>query len=190
MTASRPTPLTDIFDLLAAHWPAVAERLGRRQEAFLASAAQSAARHGLVDALSQARYLNLCFAFGPGFELKPQHEWALALLADERLQPLVKLHQVLHRARAELQRSGGDAATLVRADTRLLDDADAALQAQDRDAAPLPRQACDIEALELRVRRIHRRDLNKVWEFLKLVSLLVRLTDPTYHCRYNQDEIV
>lgn len=151
MTASRPTLLTDIFDLLAAHWPAVAERLGDRQAAFLASAAQSAARHGLVDALSQARYLNLCFAFGPGFELKPQHEWALALLADERLQPLVKLHQVLHRARAELQRSGGDAATLLRADTRLLDDADAALQAQDRDAAPLPRQACDIEALELRV---------------------------------------
>lgn len=152
MTVQASTDLLAApFDLLAAHWPAVAERLGGRQEAFLASAAQSAARHGLVDALSQARYLNLCFAFGPGFELKPQHEWALALLADERLQPLVKLHQVLHRARAELQRSGGDAATLLRADTRLLDDADAALQAQDRDAAPLPRQACDIEALELRV---------------------------------------
>lgn len=151
MTESQPLPLIDIFDLLAGHWPAVAERLGDRQAAFLASAAASAARHGLVDALSQARYLNLCFAFGPGFELKPQHEWALALLADERLRPHVKLHQVLHRAKAELQRSGGDAATLLRADTRLLDDADSALQAQDRDAAPLPRQACDIEALELRV---------------------------------------
>lgn len=151
MTASPPNPLTDIFDLLAAHWPAVAERLDGRQQAFLASAAQSAARHGLVDALSQARYLNLCFAFGPGFELKPQHEWALALLADERLQPLVKLHQVLHRGQAELQRSGGDAATLRRADARLLDDADAALHMQDADAPPLPRQACDIEALELRV---------------------------------------
>lgn len=144
-------PASDAFERIAAHWPAVAERLGERREAFLATAAQHAARHGLADALSQQRYLNLSFAFGPGFETRPQHEWALALLADERLLPQVKLHQLLHRAQAELQRSGGDAAALVRADGALLDAADAHARSQDADAAPLPRTACDIEAIDLRV---------------------------------------
>ncbi len=34
---------------------------------------------------------------------------------------------------------------------------------------PKPRPAPESQGLEVRVRRIHRRDLNKVWEFLKLV---------------------
>lgn len=41
--------------------------------------------------------------------------------------------------------------------------ADEPPEAGDEQAAQLP------DELELRVRRIHRRDLNKVWEFLKLV---------------------
>jgi ribosomal protein S18 acetylase RimI-like enzyme len=34
---------------------------------------------------------------------------------------------------------------------------------------PEPRAASENQGLEVRVRRIHRRDLNRVWEFLKLV---------------------
>jgi hypothetical protein len=129
----------------------MAERLGDRRDAFFDTAARQAARHGLAEPADAARYLNLCFAFGPAFETKPQYEWALALLADERLAPHVKLHQLLLRAAQELQRSGGDTAALVRADTALLDRADAERQAADADAPPLPRRACDIEAVDLRL---------------------------------------
>ncbi|WP_332289070.1 hypothetical protein [Aquincola agrisoli] len=141
----------DFAALVEANWPAVAGRLGERRAAFLDTAVQQAARHGLVAPLEAARYLNLCFAFGPAFETRPQHEWALALLADERLAPAVKLHQLKYRAVPELQRQGGDAAALQRADAALADRADAARRAADPDAEPLPRQACDIEAIDLRV---------------------------------------
>lgn len=41
--------------------------------------------------------------------------------------------------------------------------------ATDNDDAEGPRSAATTRDIELGVRRIHRRDLNKVWEFLKLV---------------------
>jgi ribosomal protein S18 acetylase RimI-like enzyme len=40
---------------------------------------------------------------------------------------------------------------------------------QDPKGKTSPRESTKNDALEVRVRRIHRRDLNRVWEFLKLV---------------------
>lgn len=137
--------------LAAAHWPATADRLGERWPVFLDTVTRHAARHGLAAPQEVARYLALSFAFGPSFETRPQHEWALALLADERLPAHVKLHQLVRRALVVLRQSGGDAAALQRADAALLDEADRLRRAADADAPPLPRVACDIEAFELRV---------------------------------------
>ena len=132
-------------------WPAVLQRLGERQAAFEAAVARRAAGHGLRESVDAARYLNLCLAFGPGFEDKTENEWALAVLADERLQPAVKLHQLVHRAQRELQRRPDDARTLQLTDHALLDLADAHRRRSWADASPSPRVACDIEAVELRL---------------------------------------
>lgn len=127
--------------LIEAGWSETVARLAERRDAFLARAAEQARQQGLHDAASAARYLNLCFAFGPAFETRPENEWALALLVDERLRNEVKLHQLLVAGAAELARRGADAAPLLATDARLLD----AIE------PPLPRQACDVEAMEFSV---------------------------------------
>lgn len=137
--------------LVAKRWGPVLQRLGDRRAAFEAAVQQRAAGHGLIDAAVQARYLNLCFAFGPGFEDKTENEWALALLVDQRLRPEVKLHQLVLRGARELDRRGGDDQSLRAADSAVLDAADATLLRSDPSASALPRQACDIEAAELRL---------------------------------------
>lgn len=135
---------------LLARWPGLADRLGDRRQAFLDKIAEQATRRGL-DAEAAARYGNLCCAFGPAFEDKPENEWALALLADQRLKPDVRLHQLLLRARQELLRRGGDEALLASTDTELLDALDQQRLQADDDAPPVPRSACDIEAVDLRL---------------------------------------
>ena len=135
---------------VATLWPVLADRLGARKNAFLDAAAAQAARRGLEGA-DAARYVNLCCAFGPAFEERPENEWALAVLIDERLGGTVKVHQLLRRGADALRRRGADVRPLTDADTALLDLLDAERRAADGDAEPLPRSACDIDAVELRV---------------------------------------
>ncbi len=149
LAGSGPTPALNEPVLRA--WPAVLQRLGDRRPAFEAAVAQRASAHGLADDVDRARYLNLCLAFGPGFEDRTENEWALAVLADERLRPAVKLHQLLRRAVRELQRRPADAHTLQAVDSTVLNQADAERRQQRADAPLLPRVACDIEAVELRL---------------------------------------
>ena len=167
---ARSTVRTALHERVAACWPEVVTRLGERREAFLETASVQAVKRGLVEAGDTARYLNLCFAFGPAFEEKPQNEWALGLLLDERLAPWVRLHQLVLRAAQELQRRGGSATNLLRADAELIDVLDVQRSAADSDAEPLARVACDLEALELRLIDIDwRREYRRVdgdWQYL------------------------
>jgi hypothetical protein len=141
-----------IVALIETGWPDMASRLGDRREAFVARASEQALQQGLLDANSAARYLNLCFAFGPAFETRPENEWALALLVDERLGNWVKLHQLVRAGAEELARRGGESRQLLINDTRLLDALDRLAKVDGDDTRPpLPRHACDIEALEFRV---------------------------------------
>jgi hypothetical protein len=151
MTTLTPSDPAALNERAIQAWPAVLQRLGERRVAFEAAVAQRAATHGLTEPADCARYLNLCLAFGPGFEDKTENEWALALLADQRLKPGVRLHQLLHRAQRELQRRPDDARTLQATDHALLDLADARRRHAWPDAPPAPRVACDIEAVELRL---------------------------------------
>ena len=141
-----------LADDLLAEWPALVTRLADRRTAFLDKAQAQCALHNLQDCPSAStRYLNLCCALGPAFEDRADNEWALAILADERLMPEVKLHQLVLRARHELKRRGGDEPALARTDAALLDRLDADRLAADADAPPLPRVACDIDAIDLRL---------------------------------------
>ncbi len=143
-----PPPLDE---QVAALWPLVDSRLGERRAAFFDAARAQALAHGLDNPCWQARYLNLCFAFGPAFEDKAGHEWAKALLLNQRLAPWARLHQLVQAAVAELKRRGGDEQTLRAADNALLDLIDRQPRASDAEAQPVARQACDLEALGLRL---------------------------------------
>lgn len=148
---SDPGTRSPYVERVGQSWPAVVGRLGERRDAFEAAVAQRAAAHGLPTPADVARYLNLCLAFGHGFEDKTENEWALAILADERLQPSVKLHQLVHRATRELQRRPADAHTLQAVDQALLDLVDAERDRSGTEVQHMPRVACDIEAVELRL---------------------------------------
>lgn len=149
-------------DFLQRHWPAVAARLGERRAAFLQLVQERCAERGLREPVHVARFSNLCFVFGTGFESRTENEWALAILLDERLAPWVKLHQLVRRAGAELERRGPDGAALAAqlrdTDARLINLFD--LPAQPAPGQVLqrrpegdrrPRTACDIEAVEARL---------------------------------------
>ena len=142
---------------LAGQWPLMPERLGERYPAFIEHAVQQAEKRGIARAAAVARYVNLCFVWGPAFQDKPGFEWALGLLAAPRERHWATVHQLVQRSLAELQRLPDariDAAALAAADTRLLDTFGpwgrrGALHPPE--PAPAPRHACDLEAVELRL---------------------------------------
>lgn len=153
---------TDTEAFLERHWPDVMARLGDRRAAFLQRVREGATARGFMAEAQVARFANLCFAFGVGFETRTEHEWALAILLDERLSHRVKLHQLVQRGAAELERRGGDGTALagqLRAvDGLLLNAVDAAqievrgpVQLLPPGYEPTARVACDIEAVELRL---------------------------------------
>jgi hypothetical protein len=142
---------------LAAQWPAMPERLGERYDAFVELACQQAQERGLNRAPAVARYVNLCFVWGPGFQDKPGFEWASGLLAAPAEREIVTAHQLLQRSLTELQRMASprvDAGSLAQSDARLMDQFGTLGRRGDMRGpahAPMPRQACDLEAVEVKL---------------------------------------
>lgn len=147
---------------LERHWSAISARLGERRGAFLQLVESRARERGFASGVLAARFANLCFAFGTGFETRPENEWALAIVLDDRLAPWVKLHQLVVRGAAELSRRTTDgailAAQLQATDGQVIDAFDPLLRAGSdmvviaaAERVIRPRVACDIEAVELRV---------------------------------------
>src|SRR6476646_6500889 len=103
-----------ISSVLAETWPALTERLGDRWPAFVEAAVQQGRKHGLRDARDLARYASLWCIWGPAFDGKPSFAWAAEILGDSRRVSMLKLHQLAHRTRLELQQrqaaEGGAAA--------------------------------------------------------------------------------
>ena len=93
-----------ISGVLAETWPALTERLQDRWPAFVEAAVQQGRKNGLRDARDLARYASLWCIWGPAFDGKPAFAWAAEILADARRGSALKLHQLAHRTREELQR--------------------------------------------------------------------------------------
>lgn len=168
-------------ELVPANWPELGVRLADKLGAFVGLAAASAATHGLVQQPSVERFLNLCCAFGPNFERRPENEWALAILADDRLGEWVKVHQLVVHGATELKRRGADGNAadgrsasdqLLRADRALLAAIDAEARATNSDAVPLARLACDLEAVDIRLLEVdwrrEYRSLDGNWQLVAL----------------------
>lgn len=149
--------LQRLGDHLAAQWPAMQERLGERYAAFIELAGQHAGKCGLSHAANVARYVNLWFVWGTAFHDKPGFEWAQAVLPTAGRSEWLGMHQLVQRSRAELQRLPGaliDAQTLARVDALLLETFGTlgSRGAMHRpEPVPLPRVACDLEAVEWRL---------------------------------------
>lgn len=153
-------PVFSLDEFLQQRWQPLASRLGDRCAGLLQSVAEKSAQRGFADGVQSARFANLCLALGPGFETRPENEWALALLLDERLDNWVKLHQLVHQGVTTLRRRADDGPALAQ---RLMENDRFVLDRFDRlaaepDAAPwrdetqrLRREACDFEAAEVRL---------------------------------------
>lgn len=149
--------LQQLAEHLVAQWPAMQERLGDKHLAFVELAAQQALKMGLVRAGSVARFANLCFVWGPNFQDRAGFEWAQGLLAAPREREWATMHQLVRRSVLELQRlpeARIRPEALQAADERLM----ARFGPLGRHGAlhppeplPAPLQACDLEALEIRL---------------------------------------
>ena len=148
---------------LAGQWPAMHALLGDRHGAFVELAVERGGQRGLVDAASVARYVNLCFVWGPAFQDKVGFEWAAGLLAASAGGQWLTVHQLVQRSLLELQRLAGARVTpaaLAAADAAVIASFGAlgsrgAMLAAERlapdEAAARPQAACDLEAVELRL---------------------------------------
>ena len=157
-----------ISGVLAETWPALTERLGDRWPAFVEAAVQQGRKHGLRDARDLARYASLWCIWGPAFDGKPSFAWAAEILADPRRGAALKLHQLAHRTRQELQQrqaaeGGGGGRCGAGADHRAVRSALAGVDARigrlaaarsvfpSSDPAPLAVKACDVGVIDMMV---------------------------------------
>lgn len=174
--APRPFPLDDF---LQQRWQPLAARVGERRAALLTSIDDKAAQRGFQPGLEHARFANLCMALGPGFETRPENEWALAILLDDRLDNAVRLHQLVVQGAAMLRRRGGPEAEALAQrlhdnDSVVLDHFDLpprppGARPRRHGPQPLRRVACDLEAAELRLldtgfRQEYRRQADGSWQ--------------------------
>lgn len=144
---------------LAGLWPAMEALLGERYEMFVKLAVEQAGKLNLRQAAGVARYVNLCFVWGPGFQDKAGFEWAQAALSAADQRDWLSVHQLVQRSLLELQRlptSKVEPQALTAADSALLN----AFEGLGRQGAMLkrldepqvlPRAACDLEAIEIRL---------------------------------------
>jgi hypothetical protein len=142
---------------LVAQWPAMQERLGDKQTAFVELAVQQGLKLGFTRAASVARFANLSFVWGPSFHERAGFEWAQGLLAAPRDREWATLHQLVRRSLLELERLPD-----ARIQPEVLRAADERLMARfgklgsfgalhPPEPLPLPLRACDLEAVELRL---------------------------------------
>ena len=148
---------------LAGQWPAMLALLGERHGAFVELAVEQGGQRGLTEAASVARYVNLCFVWGPAFQDKAGFEWAAGLLVAGAGDQWLTVHQLVQRSLLELQRLAGARVTpaaLAAADAGVVAAFGAlgsrgVMLAAERlapdEVAARPQAACDLEAVELRL---------------------------------------
>lgn len=177
--SERDPTTSRLGEWVARLWPDLHARLGEQLDAFVALAANNATTHQIDKGDATLRFVNLCCAFGANFERRPENEWALAILADERLGSWVKLHQLVVQGATALKRraSSGAAASdqLLHADRTLLATLDQESFADNSEAVALARLACDLETVDIRLLEL---DWRREYRPADGTWRLVQLSDP------------
>ncbi len=169
---------TKMGESVATNWPELNTRLGSRVGEFLDLALGNASTHAIAQNAAIQRFVNLCCAFGPNFERRPENEWALAILADERLGEWIKLHQLVVRGATELKRRPADGRAtsdqLLRADGALLGAVDQQERAINSESITLARLACDLEAVDIRLLEVdwrnEYRNIDGTWQLVPVIG--------------------
>lgn len=76
--------------------------MGEGYRGWLEEVCTAGTSHGLQSQQSLARYINLCFVWGPQFHQRSGFEWAGEILSDARLNENAKVHQLVYRTKLEL----------------------------------------------------------------------------------------
>ena len=176
-----------IGTVLAETWPAMTSRLGERWPAFVEAALQQGRRHGCVDPADLARYASLWCFWGPAFDDKPGFEWAREILADPRRPAQLRMHQLIHHTRDDVQRQAPAApgatpvVTLAQFDTALaMVDTQMAAASLSKSVFPNPQpraavKACDIGRVDAMLAEIDQaqeyRLAGAVWQRAGVVPL-------------------
>lgn len=178
-----------IAEALGEAWPAVSERLKERWPAFVEAALQSGHRHGLSEPDDLAQLACMWCIWGAAFDEKPGFDWARDILGDPRRSPALKVHQLLHRTRDELQGQKPAVpgappvvsvaqfdAALVRVKDRMAAHAIAKAVFVDHRPAP-PVKACDIGTVDLKIAEVEAlqeyRHANGAWQRMPVPPLAV-----------------
>jgi len=95
-----------LMSLFSELWPIHTARLGDNYRSFIESSVDRALSYGVKTESSVSRFVNLCFTWGPDFEMRPEHEWALKILKDPNLRGALKINELaLHTKLKLAQRS-------------------------------------------------------------------------------------
>jgi hypothetical protein len=91
-----------LLPLLSKQWPERTAQLGADFRPLVDSRVNRAISYGIDTEASLARFVNLCFVWGPDFETRPEHAWAMKILKDSKLRGTLKVNELAFRTRIKL----------------------------------------------------------------------------------------
>jgi hypothetical protein len=100
-------PLQALIERLALcfakQWPAQTSELGDDYRPFLEAGIKRAASYDIRSEQAIARFVNLYFVWGPKFEEKPEHAWAMKVLKDKAFDGNRKVEELVRRTKLKLR---------------------------------------------------------------------------------------
>jgi hypothetical protein len=84
-------------------WPQKAALLGDGYQRFIESSIEHAESYSIGTEAAIARFVNLCLVWGPDFEMRPEHQWALLILKNPEMRGAVKVNELAFRTRVKLR---------------------------------------------------------------------------------------
>lgn len=103
-TALQKQFIEKLMPLFTALWPKQTAQLGAGYRRFIESSIDRAMSYGIETESAIARFVNLCIVWGPDFEKRPEHAWAMRILKDSNLRGAVKVNELALRTRIELKK--------------------------------------------------------------------------------------
>ena len=92
-------------ELLQRVWPEGCEELGEEGlDELVATGTERGLDHGIVDGGELTRWLELSILLGEDFETSGDYPWVAEILDDETLDGSLKMRQLRHRTRVEIDR--------------------------------------------------------------------------------------
>jgi len=84
-------------------WPAQTAQLGSACRSFLNSSIDRATSYGIRTEQAIARFINLYFVWGPNFDSRPEHAWAVKVLKDPAFDGTRKVDELVRRTTLKLR---------------------------------------------------------------------------------------